>query len=91
MPASAWDTQEVSPDIRDIFESFAWWKEYHSAPVHLGDPLLLLSLSKLPLSNVDCRSFAVSSSGRIYLVANINPSPTMETPPIRIATVGSGV
>ncbi|CAN6199148.1 unnamed protein product [Urochloa humidicola] len=85
--------QEVTPYIHKIFQSFAWWKEYHCSPV---TPLDLatkqhfcLLLSKLDLKNFARWKFANSPTGRCYLEADIHPEMEVaeKTPPmIRVAT-----
>ncbi|GJN11659.1 hypothetical protein PR202_ga29863 [Eleusine coracana subsp. coracana] len=75
--------QEVSPDIRDIFESFAWWKEYYCKTVPGPDVLLL---SKLPLSTpyVEFETFVRPPTD--HVMADIKPSPAAGARPIRVAT-----
>ncbi|CAN6175534.1 unnamed protein product [Urochloa humidicola] len=82
--------QEITPYIRSIFESSAWWKDYHSSPVSpeeqaTGQPFCLL-LSKYPLENFARWKFANSPTGRGYLEAVINPDPAAMSPTIRVAT-----
>ncbi|TVU38967.1 hypothetical protein EJB05_12364, partial [Eragrostis curvula] len=81
--------QEVTPYIRSIFESFAWWKDYQCSPVSpeelaTGQPFCLL-MSKFPLKNFVRWKFANSPTGRSYLEAEIYPEPAA-TKPIRVAT-----
>ncbi|GJN32420.1 hypothetical protein PR202_gb20929 [Eleusine coracana subsp. coracana] len=87
--------QEVTPFIRSIFQSSAWWKRYHSCPVYPEDQAtgkqqqsFCLLLSKSPLENFACRKFHTSPTGRAYLEADINPDPAATTrmKPIHVAT-----
>ncbi|CAN6175535.1 unnamed protein product [Urochloa humidicola] len=86
--------QEVTPYIHKIFQSFAWWKEYHCSPVTPLDLLatkqpFCLLLSKRPLKNFACWKFANSPTGRCYLEADIHPEPEAAGKtalPIRVAT-----
>ncbi|GJN32422.1 hypothetical protein PR202_gb20931 [Eleusine coracana subsp. coracana] len=84
--------QEVTPYIRSIFESSAWWKEYNSAPVYTEEQAtnqkqdFCLLLSKRPLENFAHCKFDSSSTGKGYLEADINPDPGSTLQPIHVAT-----
>ncbi|GJN32426.1 hypothetical protein PR202_gb20935 [Eleusine coracana subsp. coracana] len=76
--------QEVSQDIRDIFESFAWWKEYCYCKTLAGHDVL--RLSKLPWSTDTNFQTLFDGSPTYRVTADIKPSPEAGAPPIRVAT-----
>ncbi|TVU38970.1 hypothetical protein EJB05_12367 [Eragrostis curvula] len=85
--------QEVTPYIRSIFESSAWWKEYHSCPVNIEQQPkpqqqanFCMLLSKRPLENFARRKFDNSPTGREYLEADMSPDPATTMKPIHVAT-----
>ncbi|KAK3127136.1 hypothetical protein QOZ80_7AG0568770 [Eleusine coracana subsp. coracana] len=66
--------QEVTPHIRSIFESSAWWKEYNSAPVYTEEQ-----------ATNQKQDFCLLT-GKGYLEADINPDPGSTLQPIHVAT-----
>ncbi|XBJ04535.1 hypothetical protein VPH35_023456 [Triticum aestivum] len=82
--------QEMTPYILKIFQSFSWWKEYHSSPIsqeQQKEKNFCMMLSKFRLENYACWKFTTTATGKSYLEADINPCPGSTTmKPIRIAT-----
>ncbi|VAH84920.1 unnamed protein product [Triticum turgidum subsp. durum] len=77
--------QEITPYIHSIFESFAWWKDYHCSPVPTEGQFCLM-LSKLRMESYARWKFGTSPTGKCYLEADIVPGPPSLMKPIRIAT-----
>uniref|UniRef100_A0A8R7TME8 Endonuclease/exonuclease/phosphatase domain-containing protein n=1 Tax=Triticum urartu TaxID=4572 RepID=A0A8R7TME8_TRIUA len=82
--------QEMTPYILKIFQSFSWWKEYHSSPIsqeQQKEKNFCMMLSKFRLENYACWKFTTTATGKSYLEADINLCPGSTTmKPIRIAT-----
>ncbi|KAI4965615.1 hypothetical protein ZWY2020_051282 [Hordeum vulgare] len=79
--------QEITPYIHSIFESFAWWEDYHCSPVPTDDQAetrhFCLMLSKIPMKSYARWTFGTSRTGKCYLEAEIRPE---SMTPITIAT-----
>ncbi|KAI5002264.1 hypothetical protein ZWY2020_026914 [Hordeum vulgare] len=79
--------QEITPYIHSIFESFAWWEDYHCSPVPTDDQAetrhFCLMLSKIPMKSYARWTFGTSRTGKCYLEAEIRPE---SMKPITIAT-----
>uniref|UniRef100_A0A0E0LL50 Endonuclease/exonuclease/phosphatase domain-containing protein n=1 Tax=Oryza punctata TaxID=4537 RepID=A0A0E0LL50_ORYPU len=80
--------QEITPYILRIFQSFAWWKDYHCSEVKPEEQAtklqFCLMLSKIPMENPASWKFTNTSTGRGYMEADINPATSL--PFIHIAT-----
>uniref|UniRef100_R7W6J7 Endonuclease/exonuclease/phosphatase domain-containing protein n=1 Tax=Aegilops tauschii TaxID=37682 RepID=R7W6J7_AEGTA len=67
--------QEITPYILRIFQSFSWWKEYHSSPIsqeQQKEKNFCMMLSKVPLENYACWKFATTATGKSYLEPRVD-------------------
>uniref|UniRef100_A0A0E0AKE6 Endonuclease/exonuclease/phosphatase domain-containing protein n=1 Tax=Oryza glumipatula TaxID=40148 RepID=A0A0E0AKE6_9ORYZ len=93
--------QEITPYILRIFQSFAWWKEYHCSEVKPEEQAtkqhFCMMLSKIPMENPASWKFTNTSTGRGFLTSHGKGSvtrgymeadiyPGTSSPAIHIAT-----